>query len=114
MSQYQDRSRSRIRLRLRQSPVLTDFGSGSDKFGTGPYSFGAGHRLGPVLYGSCSGSGLFGAGSDFFMYSIVFNAEIAEMNSVISPVSEPVPGPKIDSGAERCRTVPYCSGSGSD
>jgi hypothetical protein len=44
-------------------------------------------RLGPVLYGSCSGP--FGAGFDSFMQSIVFNAEI-EIYSVINSVPEPV------------------------
>ncbi len=80
------RSRSPIRLKTRNpgaAPALT--------------------RLGPVLYGS--GSGLIGAGSEFFMHSIVFNAEI-EINSVINSVPEPVPGPKIGSGSEQRGTGP--------
>jgi hypothetical protein len=40
-------------------------------------------KMEPVLYGSC----LFGAGSDFFMNSIVSNAEI-EMNPIINSVAE--------------------------
>jgi hypothetical protein len=73
-----------------------EFGSGSTNLGP-VLTASAPTRLGPpVLYGS----GLFGAGSDAFMHSIVFNAEI-EMNAVRNSVPEPVPGPKIGSGSEQ-------------
>jgi hypothetical protein len=57
----------------------------------------------PVLYGS-------GSGSDFFMHSIVLNAEI-EMNPTIDSAPEPVPVPKTGSGSRNFGTVPYGSGS---
>ncbi len=71
--------------------VGAEFGSGSDKSGTGPTP--APIRLGPVLYGS--GSDLLGASFDFFMHVIILNAEI-EMNTVINSV----PGPKSGSGSD--------------
>jgi hypothetical protein len=65
-------------------------------------------NLGPVLTASAPSRlepVLFGAASDFFMHSIVFNTKI-EMNSVIYLDPIPVPGPKISPGSEQSRTVP--------